>query len=160
MAARPLPPPPASPHCLLQRELAGGQLSRAPHHQRSFCHFRLQREHDLYAAQRQGGAAWWPPFYLRRRSAVREVLSAQGLVVALADSGVCAAYDQDSTQPLCFLNVEADEIIRSLFINHLNGTLITVSVFSGGKGACLPACSCSHLICQVMMTVDDDDGDD
>ena len=87
-----------------------------------------------------GGAAWWPPFYLRRRSAVREVLSAQGLVVALADSGVCAAYDQDSTQPLCFLNVEADEIIRSLFINHLNGTLITVSVFSGGKGTCLPAC--------------------
>ena len=71
---------------------------------------------------------------------MREVLSAQGLVVALADSGVCAAYEQDSSQPLCFLNVETDEIIRSLFINPLNSTLITVSVFSGGKGACLPGC--------------------
>lgn len=93
-ASRPLPPPPAgSPHCLLQRQLQGARPSEQAHRWRSFSFFQIQRQWDLYAPQHPSGH-WWPPFYLRRRSAVREVVATHGLVIALADSGVCAAFDQ------------------------------------------------------------------
>lgn len=122
---RPLPPPPATPRCLLHQELGGAAHSQKAHCWCSFSHFRLLHQCDAYA---QHGEAW-PPFFLRRRSPVREVLAAQGLVLALCESGVCTAFDQGTGEPLCFLNAEADEVIRSLFLNQ--HTLITVSIFSG-----------------------------
>lgn len=87
---RPLPPPPATPRCLLHQELGGAAHSQKAHCWCSFSHFRLLHQCDAYA---QHGEAW-PPFFLRRRSPVREVLAAQGLVLALCESGVCTAFDQ------------------------------------------------------------------
>lgn len=52
--------------------------------------------HDLYAPgsaeEEVTEQGCWPPFYLRRRSRVTEVLAAGGQLLALAESGVCAAY--------------------------------------------------------------------
>ncbi len=93
---RPLPPSATHPLRLLQQELLGPRPSRKPHLCASFSHFRLLQELDCYA--QHSGSEWWPPFFLRRRSAVREVLAAPShrLVFALADSGVCTVFDQGS----------------------------------------------------------------
>ncbi|KAL4458701.1 hypothetical protein ABPG75_013566 [Micractinium tetrahymenae] len=127
-APRPLPAPPAAAPLL--RQLHGPRPSKRQQRWDSFSHFDLHCEWDLYSLG-PPAAAWWPPFYLRRRSAVREIVAAAGVVVALADSGVCAALDQESGQPLCFVNTEADEVVRSLYISRPTDALITVSVFSG-----------------------------
>lgn len=38
--------------------------------------------------------------------------------------------DAETNQRICFLNVTADEVIRSLFYNKNNDSLITVSVYA------------------------------
>lgn len=67
--------------------------------------------------------------FLRKRSKVVEIVSAQNLVFGLTQTGVCTAFDRETSQRVCFLNIEPDEVIRSLFYNKLNGSLITVSVY-------------------------------
>lgn len=176
----PPPPPPPSPPgtpCWLQaRECSGAASGQRALHGASFSHFQLQQEVDLFRLT--GHHAVWPPVYLRRRSPVREVLAAEGLLLALAESGVCTAYDQgaagrhgvargtatlphvplplpppafvwrcclhspfthrrrhhaESGAPLCYLNVQADELICSLFVCPLSRSLLTVSTFTGGE---------------------------
>jgi hypothetical protein len=92
----PRPLPPSQVLRLLQQELLGPRPSCRAHLCTSFSRFQLLREWDCYAPH--GGSEWWPPFFLRRRSAVREVLAAPShrLIIALADSGVCTAFDQGS----------------------------------------------------------------
>ncbi|RVW29771.1 hypothetical protein CK203_089351 [Vitis vinifera] len=80
-----------------------------------------------------------------KRTKVIEIVAARDIVFALAHSGVCAAFSRDNagiTQSLlailnaetneriCFLNVSPDEVIRSLFYNKNNDSLITVSVYA------------------------------
>lgn len=83
-APRPLPPPPAT--APLYRQLLGPRPSERQQRWDSISHFALHQEWDLYGL---GAPAtdWWPPFYLRRRSALREVVAAGGIVVALAGEG-------------------------------------------------------------------------
>ena len=98
--------------------------------------------------------------FLRRRSKIIEIVAARDIVFALAQSGVCAAFsrgrncylfaiqlfcnlkqdydirymfqlfDAETNQRICFLNVSPDEVIRSLFYNKNNDSLITVSVYA------------------------------
>jgi hypothetical protein len=100
--------------------------------------------------------------FLRKRSKIIEIVAAQDIVFALAQSGVCAAFSRGSisyqylhvfyfclqliidilmcymfqlsyaetNQRICFLNVSPDEVIRSLFYNKNNDSLITVSVYA------------------------------
>ncbi|PRW59971.1 hypothetical protein C2E21_1683 [Chlorella sorokiniana] len=109
------PPPPTTPLGVWRRELQGGVAREARPRAFPFC--RLLRE--------------WDPFVQEEvlSRPIHEVLAAQGLVLVLSISGVCTAYDQDSNEPLCFLNVAADEMVRSLFVDHPAGALITVSTF-------------------------------
>lgn len=79
-APRPLPPPPAA--APLDRQLHGPRPSQRQQRSDSFSHFELHQEWDLYALDPP--AAAWPPYFLRRRGAVREVVAAGGVVVALA----------------------------------------------------------------------------
>jgi hypothetical protein len=66
----------------------------------------------------------------RRRSRVIEIVSSGDLIFALTYAGVCAAYSRDAANvPICHMNTSSDEVIRSLFLNKSNGSLITVSVF-------------------------------
>lgn len=95
------PPPPGSPHWLASRELEGRPGQALDWQLASFDRFVVQRTCDLFAgiegADREdgeGAALRWPPFHLRRRAPIQEVLGAGGLLLALAGSGICAAYEQ------------------------------------------------------------------
>ncbi|THG09169.1 hypothetical protein TEA_004245 [Camellia sinensis var. sinensis] len=68
--------------------------------------------------------------FLKKRSKIIEIVAAHDIVFALAQSGVCAAFSREANQRICFLNVSPDEVIRSLFYNKNNDSLITVSVYA------------------------------
>jgi len=67
--------------------------------------------------------------FLRRRSKVVEIVAAKDLLFGLTQTGVCTAFHRDTKRRVCFLNTAPDEVIRSLFYNKSNESLITVSVF-------------------------------
>ncbi|KAK6117863.1 hypothetical protein DH2020_048397 [Rehmannia glutinosa] len=67
---------------------------------------------------------------LQKRSKIIEIVAARDIVFALAQSGVCAAFSRETNERICFLNVSPDEVIRSLFYNKNNDSLITVSVYA------------------------------
>ena len=56
-----------------------------------------------------------------------EIVAAGDVVFALTLSGVCAAFC--GSRRIAFLNTMPDEVIRSLFYNKANRSLITVSVY-------------------------------
>ncbi|KAK6121740.1 hypothetical protein DH2020_044517 [Rehmannia glutinosa] len=68
--------------------------------------------------------------FLKKRSKIIEIVAARDIVFALAQSGVCAAFSRETNERICFLNVSPDEVIRSLFYNKNNDSLITVSVYA------------------------------
>nr|CAD1822566.1 unnamed protein product [Ananas comosus var. bracteatus] len=68
--------------------------------------------------------------FLARRSRIIEIVSAKDAIFALAQSGLCAAFCRTTNKRLCFLNISPDEVIRSLFYNKNNDSLITVSVYA------------------------------
>ncbi|XP_061339209.1 uncharacterized protein LOC133285906 [Gastrolobium bilobum] len=95
--------------------------------QERFRNIRLQEEYD--SLDPKGPSAVVLPF-LRKRSKIIEIVASRDIVFALAQSGVCAAFSRESNERICFLNVSPDEIIRSLFYNKNNDSLITVSVYA------------------------------
>ncbi|KAK7294928.1 hypothetical protein RJT34_17827 [Clitoria ternatea] len=68
--------------------------------------------------------------FLMRRTKVVEIVAAKNLLFALYHSGLCAAFSRETNERICFLNVCPDEVIRSLFYNKNNDSLITVSVYA------------------------------
>lgn len=64
-----------------------------------------------------------------RGNQVVEIVAAKDIVFALAYSGICAAFSRQTNKRICYLNVRPDEVIRSLFYNKNNDSLITVSVY-------------------------------
>ncbi|GBG26722.1 F-box/WD repeat-containing protein 4 [Hondaea fermentalgiana] len=67
--------------------------------------------------------------FLRRRSKVVEIVAAHDLVFGLTQTGICTAFSRTTRKRVCFLNTAPDEVVRSLFYNKSNDSLITVSVF-------------------------------
>uniref|UniRef100_A0A452ZD79 Transducin/WD40 repeat-like superfamily protein n=1 Tax=Aegilops tauschii subsp. strangulata TaxID=200361 RepID=A0A452ZD79_AEGTS len=67
--------------------------------------------------------------YIRKRSKIIEIVAARDIVFALSQSGVCAAFSRVTNKRICFLNGSPDEVVRSLFYNKNNDSLITVSVY-------------------------------
>mmetsp|Transcript_19614 Transcript_19614/g.38319 ORF Transcript_19614/g.38319 Transcript_19614/m.38319 type:complete len:518 (-) Transcript_19614:1400-2953(-) len=67
--------------------------------------------------------------FLRRRSKVVEIVAAHELVFGLTQTGICTAFDRTTRKRVCFLNTAPDEVVRSLFYNKSNDSLITVSVY-------------------------------
>ncbi|GAB4827730.1 hypothetical protein Ancab_034616 [Ancistrocladus abbreviatus] len=95
--------------------------------QERFRNIRLQEEYDTHDPK--GHCETVLPF-LRKRSKIIEIVAAHDIVFALAQSGICAAFSRETNQRICFLNVVPDEVIRSLFYNKNNDSLITVSVYA------------------------------
>ncbi|EPS71216.1 hypothetical protein M569_03543, partial [Genlisea aurea] len=95
--------------------------------QERFRNIRLQEEYDTHDPK--GNCSSSLPF-LKNRSRIIEIVAAHDIVFALAHSGVCAAFSRDSNLRICFLNICPDEVIRSLFYNKNNDSLITVSVYA------------------------------
>nr|XP_029119454.1 uncharacterized protein LOC105042025 isoform X5 [Elaeis guineensis] len=68
--------------------------------------------------------------FLKKRSKIIEIVAAKDVIFALAQSGLCAAFSRTTNKRICFLNISPDEVIRSLFYNKNNESLITVSVYA------------------------------
>lgn len=93
-----------------------------------FKNLRLQASFDTNVSQDlqvPSAAALW----IRRRSRIIEIVSSRDLILALTYNGTCAAFSRDTSSPICYVNTTDDEVIRSLFLNKTNDSLITVSVF-------------------------------
>lgn len=90
-----------------------------------FSNFKLQTTLDTHDLEALANKISW----LRTRSKIVEIVSSHDLIFALTNNGVCAAFSRDLRKRVCFLNVTDDEVIRSLFLNKTNESLITVSVF-------------------------------
>ncbi|KAK1399715.1 putative pterin-4-alpha-carbinolamine dehydratase-like [Heracleum sosnowskyi] len=86
----------------------------------------LQEEYDT---QYPTGLSATMVTLLERQTKVIEIVSAHGVVFALLESGICAAFSRDKNQRICFLNLSRDEVIRTIFYNKYNDSIITVSVF-------------------------------
>mmetsp|Transcript_71884 Transcript_71884/g.119662 ORF Transcript_71884/g.119662 Transcript_71884/m.119662 type:complete len:439 (-) Transcript_71884:187-1503(-) len=113
------------PRRLFARETcssANHSFRRRSAHQR-FSNFRLRSQHDTHDPE----VANLKLSFLRRRSKVVELVSSGDVVFALTLSGVCAAFC--GQQRIAFMNTTPDEVIRSLFFNKANSSLITVSVY-------------------------------
>ncbi|KAI7750732.1 hypothetical protein M8C21_013034 [Ambrosia artemisiifolia] len=92
-----------------------------------FKNIRLTEQYDTHDPK--GQSSFVLPF-LMKRAKVIEIVAAHGIVFALASSGVCAAFSRDTNTRICLLNIFPDEVIRSLFYNKNNDSLITVSVYA------------------------------
>lgn len=115
---------------LLRREIGGlprmsrGTSSNAPE---KFRNIQLQEEFDTY----DDNIHWFLKLqFLKKRSKIIEIVAAKDVIFALAQSGLCAAFSRTTNRRICFLNISPDEVIRSLFYNKNNDSLITVSVYA------------------------------
>ncbi|KMZ57717.1 Transducin/WD40 repeat-like superfamily protein [Zostera marina] len=95
--------------------------------QERFANIDLQDEYDTHDPK---GHSFSQLPFLRKRSKIIEIVAAHDIIFALAHSGICAAFSRDTNERICFLNVCPDEVIRSLFYNKNNDSLITVSVYA------------------------------
>ena len=93
--------------------------------QERFRNMRLREEYDTHDPKGP-----YSPVLPFKRTKVIEIVAARDIVFALAHSGVCAAFSRETNERICFLNVSPDEVIRSLFYNKNNDSLITVSVYA------------------------------
>ncbi|XP_027352505.1 uncharacterized protein LOC113863206 isoform X1 [Abrus precatorius] len=95
----------------------------APHRFRTM---RLTHQYDTHDSKARSSLL---PFLMKRTKVV-EIVAAKNLVFSLYHSGLCAAFSRETNERICFLNVCPDEVIRSLFYNKNNESLITVSVYA------------------------------
>jgi len=71
--------------------------------------------------------------FLWTRTKIIEIVAAKDVIFALAQSGLCAAFNRTTNKRICYLNISPDEVIRSLFYNKNNESLITVSVYESDR---------------------------
>ncbi|KAL2612958.1 hypothetical protein R1flu_024650 [Riccia fluitans] len=114
---------------LLRREIsrAGNWAFNRSNSQEKFRNFHLQEEFDTHDPKAHQFLKL--PF-LKKRSRIVEIVAARDTVFALTHSGICAAFSRETNKRICFLNISSDEVIRSLFYNKNNDSLITVSVYA------------------------------
>uniref|UniRef100_A0ACD5VSQ0 Uncharacterized protein n=1 Tax=Avena sativa TaxID=4498 RepID=A0ACD5VSQ0_AVESA len=112
---------------LQRREIAAfsGRSFAASTTRERFRNIQLQEEFDTYDPKENRSLL---PF-LSKRSEIIEIVGACDIIFALSQLGVCAAFSRVTNQRICFLNGSPDEVIRSLFYNKNNDSLITVSVY-------------------------------
>ncbi|XP_058737189.1 uncharacterized protein LOC131609500 [Vicia villosa] len=98
----------------------------APHR---FQNMRLTHQFDTHDSKDRSSPKPFLPFLMKRTKIV-EIVAAKNVVFGLAHSGLCAAFSRETNERICFMNVSPDEVIRSLFYNKNNESLITVSVYA------------------------------
>lgn len=111
---------------LWQRELGDSMPSvQGSFAKERFKNVKLQATLDTHHPHVMQNKMMW----FRNRSKVIEIVSSNDMVFSLTYNGVCAAFSRDLQSRFCYMNITEDEVIRSLFLNKTNDTLITVSVF-------------------------------
>lgn len=131
--------------CVLKKRRRGGLLNSVKKLQRreissrrdaafvltnaheKFRNMRLTAQYDTHNPE--GHCSLVIPFLMKRTKVV-EIVAARDIVFSLTQSGVCAAFSRVVNRRVCFMNISPDEVIRSLFYNKNNDSLITVSVFA------------------------------
>lgn len=111
---------------LMRREL-GEHVPCASTHfaKQKFKNIKLQSTLDAHDADAMEPNLAWS----RTRSKIIEIASRNDLVFALTHNGICGVFSRELGKCICFMNVAVDEVIRSLFLNKANDSLITVSIF-------------------------------
>ncbi|KAL6633420.1 hypothetical protein ACP70R_026091 [Stipagrostis hirtigluma subsp. patula] len=131
--------PADSVHKVARREIGGGHRrpprpaapsSSAFSCPEKFRNFQLQEEYDTYDDEVHFLVQL--PF-LWSRTKIIEIVAAKDVIFALAQSGLCAAFNRTTNKRICYLNISPDEVIRSLFYNKNNESLITVSVYESDR---------------------------
>ncbi|RLM80533.1 hypothetical protein C2845_PM12G28920 [Panicum miliaceum] len=131
--------PSDSVHKVARREIGGGHRRpprpAAPSSSSFSCpekfrNFQLQEEYDTYDDEVHFLVQL--PF-LWTRTKIIEIVAAKDVIFALAQSGLCAAFNRTTNKRICYLNISPDEVIRSLFYNKNNESLITVSVYESDR---------------------------
>ena len=84
--------------------------------------------------------------FLKKRSKIIEIVAARDIVFALTQSAVCAAFSREANKKICYLNISPDEVIRSLFYNKNNDSLITMSVYASCMSSCFVIVEVSLLL--------------
>ncbi|OMP07007.1 hypothetical protein COLO4_07711 [Corchorus olitorius] len=112
---------------LLRREISSKHSFCISNSQEKFRNMRLLEEYDSHDPK--GHYPLSLPF-LMKRTKIIEIVAARDIVLALAHSGVCTAFNREINKRICLVNVSPDEVIRSLFYNKNNDSLITVSVYA------------------------------
>ena len=89
-----------------------------------FSNISLERTLDMFKDM------WGQHVLLATRHRIQELCcTADGLIFGLTTNGVCACFDKSGDR-LFVLNHDDNEVVRSLFHNKHNDTLIAVSVFA------------------------------
>ncbi|KAL2330470.1 hypothetical protein Fmac_018051 [Flemingia macrophylla] len=116
------------------QKLQSREISSKPHRafasatvSHRFRSMRLTHQYDTHDPSKPRSSLL--PFLMKRTKVV-ELVAAKSVVFALYHSGLCAAFSRVTNERICFLNVCHDEVIRSLFYNKNNESLITVSVYA------------------------------
>ena len=86
--------------------------------------------------------------FLKKRLKIIEIVAARDIVFALTQSAVCAAFSREANKKICYLNIspDEDEVIRSLFYNKNNDSLITMSVYASCMSSCFVIVEVSLLL--------------
>ncbi|GLJ54575.1 hypothetical protein SUGI_1172210 [Cryptomeria japonica] len=95
---------------LQSREIGNRWAIRNAHSRIKFRNFQLQEKFDT-----------------NQPSKIVQILSARSIIIALARSGLCTAFDRHTNKRLCYLNLNPHEQIRRLYYNKENNSLITMS---------------------------------
>ncbi|CAM8892048.1 hypothetical protein QQ045_025555 [Rhodiola kirilowii] len=98
--------------------------------QERFRNMRLMEEYDTHDPKSLSSLEL--PF-LQLRSKVMEIVAAHDILFSLTYSGVCSAFSRETKRMICLLNVGSDEVVRSMFYNKNNDSIITVSVYGSDK---------------------------
>eukprot|EP00211_Chloroparvula_japonica_P002822 CAMPEP_0119120112 /NCGR_PEP_ID=MMETSP1310-20130426/1301_1 /TAXON_ID=464262 /ORGANISM="Genus nov. species nov., Strain RCC2339" /LENGTH=453 /DNA_ID=CAMNT_0007109577 /DNA_START=232 /DNA_END=1590 /DNA_ORIENTATION=- len=65
---------------------------------------------------------------LKTKTRVVEMVAEDNYLFVLETGGLCTAFEVNTGRILCYLNVDTDEYIRSIFYNRVNKSIITVFV--------------------------------
>jgi hypothetical protein len=91
-----------------------------------FQNMRLSHALDTHNSKHKSPPSHILPFLMGSTKIV-QIVAAKNIVFVLADSGLCAAFSSETDERICFMNLHPDDLIKSLFYNKNNDSLITVS---------------------------------
>jgi hypothetical protein len=91
-----------------------------------FQNMRLSHALDTHNSKHKSPPSHILPFLMGSTKIV-QIVAAKNIVFVLADSGLCAAFSSETDERICFMNLHPDDVIKRLFYNRTNDSLITVS---------------------------------
>jgi len=106
-------------------EISAGKRGAGSFARESFSHFTLKQEFD---AHNQGPSSQRLEL-LDTPSRIVEIVGSKNYVFSMTKSGACLVYDTVAKQCTGYINERPDEVIRSLFFNRENESLVVVSIY-------------------------------